>query len=184
MCQARVTSQYDMSAILDFYRGTGGTSTGWRMDEILAWPDTEIEGVHDFIQWLFPLPEKSMANPFAPVLDKPTISAFHHEAKLQEALRTSLGRMLTFYGFVPKAEAIVPAADFEVRAQNWLTPANHNHLRLTRMIRSLRVLGLESEAQALWNALQDVYASDEGKNSISERTYKFWTRAATEAPKP
>lgn len=172
-----------MSAILDFYRGTGGTSTGWRMDEILAWPDTEIEGVHDFIQWLFPLPEKSMANPFAPVLDKPTISAFHHEAKLQEALRTSLGRMLTFYGFVPQGNAIVPAADYESRAKNWLTPANHNHLRLTRMIRSLRVLGLESEAQALWKALQDVYASDEGKNSISERTYKFWTRAATEPPK-
>ena len=124
-----------------------------------------------------------MANPFAPVLDKPTISAFHHEAKLQEALRTSLGRMLTFYGFVPEGEAMVPAHDYETRAANWLTPANHNHLRLTRMMRSLRVLGLETEAQALWTALQVVYASDAGKNSISERTYKFWTRAATEPPK-
>ncbi len=169
-----------MSAILDFYRGTGGTSTGWRIDEILAWPDSEIEGVHDFIQWLFPLPEKSMANPFAPVLDKPTITAFHNDVKLQEALRTSLGRMLTFYGFVPDGDAFVPAADYETRAANWLTPANHNHLRLTRMMRSLRVLGLETEAQALWKALEDVYASDAGKNSISERTYKFWTRAATE----
>jgi hypothetical protein len=172
-----------MSAILDFYRGTGGTSTGWRIDEILAWPDSEIEGVHDFIQWLFPLPEKSMANPFAPVLDKPTITAFHHDAKLQETLRTALARMLTFYGFVPQGDAIVAARDYETRASNWLTPANHNHLRLTRMMRSLRVLGLASEAQALWHALETVYASEAGKNSISERTYKFWTRAATEPPK-
>ncbi len=169
-----------MSAILDFYRGTGGSGSGWRLPEILAWPDSEIEGVHDFIQWLFPLPEKSMANPFAPVLDKPTISAFHNDMKLQEALRSSLARMLTFYGFAPAGEAIVPAANFEKRSANWLTPANHNHLRLTRMLRSLRVLGLEAEAQALWKALQDVYVSDAGKNSISERTYKFWTRAATE----
>ena len=124
-----------------------------------------------------------MANPFAPVLDKPTITAFHHDAKLQETLRTALARMLTFYGFVPEADAIVPARDYESRAANWLTPANHNHLRLTRMIRSLRVLGLETEAQALWHALEAVYASDAGKNAVSERTYKFWTRAATEPAK-
>lgn len=172
-----------MSAILDFYRGTGTNGGGWRLDEVLSWSDTELEDVHDFIQWLFPLPEKSMANPWAPVLDKPTITAFHNEGKLQEALRASLVRMLSFYGFSFQSDAIVPAADFDKRSSNWLTPANHNHLRLTRMVRSLRVLGLEEEAQALWRALQSVYASEAGRNSISERTYKFWTRAATEPPK-
>jgi hypothetical protein len=35
----------------------------------------------------------------------------------------------------------------------------------------------------LWMALQAVYATDAGRGSISERTYKFWTRAATEMPK-
>ena len=169
-----------MSAILDFYRGTGGNAGGWRIDEILAWPDSELEDVHDFIQWLFPLPEKSMANPWAPVLDKPTIAAFHNEVKLQDALRASLLRMLEFYGFEMKDGAIVPAEDFEERARNWLTPANHNHLRLTRMIRSLRVLGLEEEGIALWEALDAIYATDAGRNTVSERTYKFWTRAGTE----
>lgn len=172
-----------MSAILDFYRGSGGNAGGWRIDEILAWPDRELEDVHDFIQWLFPLPEKSMANPWAPVLDKPTISAFHKEPKLQEALRASLIRMLAFYGFEMREGAIVPAANFEARAKNWLTPANHNHLRLTRMIRSLRVLGLETEGLALWRALDAIYATDAGRDAVSERTYKFWTRAGTEAPK-
>jgi hypothetical protein len=150
---------------------------------VLSWSDEELEGVHDYIQWLFPLPEKSMALPWAPVLDKPTMTAFHNEAKLQEALRVSLHRMLAFFGFVADGDAIVPGPDFAAHASNWLTPANHNHLRLTRMVRSLRVLGLEAEAQALWKALQEVYATDAGRNSISDRTYKFWTRAATEAPK-
>jgi hypothetical protein len=172
-----------MSAILDFYRGTGGNGSGWRLGEVLSWSDDELEDVHDYIQWLFPLPEKSMANPWAPVLDKPTIAAFHNDAKLQDAVRTSLHRMLSFFAFVSAGDAIVPGPDFAARAGNWLTPANHNHLRLTRMIRSLRVLGLEAEAQALWMALQAVYATDAGRGSISERTYKFWTRAATEMPK-
>jgi hypothetical protein len=172
-----------MSAILDFYRGTGGNGSGWRMDEVLSWSDAELEVVHDYIQWLFPLPEKSMANPFAPEIDKPTIAAFHKDAALQEALRSSLRRMLAFYGFAFEGDAIVPAPDYSARASNWLTPGNHNHLRLTRMLRSLRVLGLEAEARALWQALQVVYASDAGKQSISERTYKFWTRAATEEMK-
>jgi hypothetical protein len=169
-----------MSAILDFYRGTGGNASGWRIGEVLSWSDNELEDVHDYIQWLFPLPEKSMANPWAPVLDKPTIAAFHRETHLQDTLRDSLHRMLAFYGFAYEGDAIVPGIDFAARAANWLTPSNHNHLRLTRMLRSLRILGLETEAQALWKVLQSVYASDAGQRSISERTWKFWTRAATE----
>jgi len=172
-----------MSAILDFYRGTGANGSGWRMDEVLAWSDAELEADHEYIQWLFPLPEKSMANPWAPVLDKPTIASFHNDASLKEALRGSFIRLLAFYGFDFAGDAVVPASDFAAKASNWLTPSNHNHLRLTRMMRSLRVLGLETEAQALWQALRVVYAGEAGQMSISERTYKFWTRAATEAMK-
>ena len=172
-----------MSAILDFYKGSGGNSGGWRLHEILAWSDEELEDVHDFIQWLFPLPEHSQANPFAPLLDAATISAFHNDEKLRRELRSALDRMLLFYGFVRHQDSIFEGEHFRTRAANWLTPGNHNHLRLTRMIRSLRILGLEVEAQALWKALQAVYQSEEGANSISQRTYNFWIRAATEAPK-
>ena len=179
----RSTIPTDMSAILDFYKGSGGNSGGWRLHEILEWSDDELEEVHDFIQWLFPLPEHSQANPYAPLLDPATIQAFHNDEKLKRELRNALDRMLLFYGFVRHQDSIFEGEQFRVRAANWLTPGNHNHLRLTRMIRSLRILGLEAEAQALWKALQAVYQSDEGTNSISQRTYNFWTRAATEAPR-
>ena len=179
----RSTIPSGMSAILDFYKGSGGNSGGWRLQEILEWSDEELEEVHDFIQWLFPLPEHSQANPYAPLLDPATISAFHNDEKLRRELRSSLDRMLLFYGFTRHQDSIFEGEHFRTRAANWLTPGNHNHLRLTRMIRSLRILGLEVEAQALWKALQTVYQSEEGANSISQRTYNFWTRAATEAPK-
>jgi hypothetical protein len=52
-----------MSRLLDFYRGVGADTEGRRLEDILAWPDDDLEEVHDFIQWLFPLPEPSRASP-------------------------------------------------------------------------------------------------------------------------
>ena len=173
-----------MSAILDFYKGSGGNSGGWRLHEILDWPDAELEDVHDYIQWLFPLPEHSQANPFAPLLDAHTVRLFHEDEKLRKEMRAALDRMLDFFGFVRQQTVVLPGPNFAERSANWLTPGNHNHLRLTRMMRSMRIVGLDKEAQALWQALQAVYATDAGRDSISQRTYNFWTRAATEAPKP
>ena len=173
-----------MSAILDFYKGSGGNSGGWRLHEILEWSDGQLEDVHDYIQWLFPLPEHSQANPYAPLLDARTVTLFHEDEKLRRELRAALDRMLEFFGFTRQQSVILPGPNFPERAANWLTPGNHNHLRLTRMMRSMRILGLETETQALWQALQAVYATEAGGNSISQRTYNFWTRAATEAPKP
>jgi hypothetical protein len=160
--------------ILDFYCG-GQDDQGRTLDEILAWPDMELEAVHDFIQWLFPLPERSGANPSAPVLDRETITAFLASEELQNRLRQSFLRMLRFYGLEFHSEKIELAKNFAVRSSNWLTPGNHNHLRLTRILRSLHLLGLESEAQALFCVLSQLYESHPGR--ITFRTYEFWKNA-------
>ena len=162
------------SRILDFYRG-GQDDQGRTLDEILAWPDEQLEGVHDFIQWLFPLPERSSANPSAPILERETIAAFHASEELQDRLRQSFLRMMRFYGLEFHPEKIQPAKNFSARSSNWLTPGNHNHLRLTRILHSLRLLGLESEAQALFRALSQLYESHPGR--ITFRTYEFWKNA-------
>jgi hypothetical protein len=83
--------------------------------------------------------------------------------------------MLRFYGLEFHLEKIELAKNFAVRSSNWLTPGNHNHLRLTRILRSLRLLGLESEAQALFRALSQLYESHPGR--ITFRTYEFWKNA-------
>lgn len=164
-----------MSEILDFYRG-GQDDEGRALDEILNWPDAELEGVHDFIQWLFPLPERSGANPSAPVLDAVTMDAFLTSEDLRQRLRASFLRMLRFYGLEFRDGAVQPGEDFAARSANWLSPGNHNHLRLTRILRSLRLLGLSSESTALFAALTEIYASHPGR--ITPRTYQFWQNAA------
>lgn len=161
--------------ILHFYRG-GQDDDGRTLDEILGWPDEELEAVHDFIQWLFPLPEQSGANPSAPVLDAATIEVFRGSKDLQQRLRQSFLRMLRFYGLELHDGVVQQAANFSARSANWLNPGNHNHLRLTRMLRSLRLLGLTAESAALYRALSEIYRSH--SDCITQRTYQFWTGAA------
>jgi hypothetical protein len=169
--------------ILDFYGGEGVDDSGRKWSEIVAWPDDELEQVHDFIQWLFPLPERSGANPSAPVLDQSVIQAFRASPELQDRLRTSYWRMLRFYGLAFEAgetPRVRRAANFTSRARNWLSANNHNHLRLTRILRSLQLLGLDSEAKALFSCLSGIYEEEvqRGESRIAPRTWRFWAAAA------
>jgi Opioid growth factor receptor (OGFr) conserved region len=165
--------------IVAFYESSAPDDRGRFLDDVLAFDDAHIESVHDFIQWLFPLPEPSGANPSAPVLDEDAIAAFHARPELRAALRRSLDRMLGFYGLGWSDDRIVKSASFP-GCSGWLSPGNHNHLRLTRILRSLRVLGEPRAARALFDALSDIYY-DEGRggpNPISERTFRFWADAS------
>ena len=163
-----------------FFAG-GADDDGHTFDEILGWEDARLEMVHDYIQWIFPLPERSGANPWAPVLDRAAIAAIRGSAEMQGRLRAALLRMLEFYGFGLVGDAVVQGTQFESASRNWLHAGNHNHLRLTRMLRSLRVLGLEREAAALWEALRVVYERESaaGRRTITAETFAFWERAAT-----
>ena len=84
--------------------------------------------------------------------------------------------MLHFYGFQFERDGtIVTGTNFSTASKNWVKRFNHNHLRITRIIRSLRVLGLEVEAAELFKALESVYGQYE---RIGERSMIYWRRAA------
>lgn len=166
--------------LIAFYRDGARDDRGRTLAEILAWPDDRLEAIHDFIQWLFPLPERSGANPDAPTLDTATIDAFHATPAMRDHLHQAFERMLRFYGlaWVPSATGgtVERLPNFRERAQNWLWPMNHNHLRLTRILRSTLLLGLEAESKALFHALNGIYR--EFPDRISTRTHAFWSDAA------
>jgi hypothetical protein len=54
--------------------------------------------------------------------------------------------------------------------------SNHNHLRITRIIRCLRILGLDSEAIAFYNTLSTITTGK--KQIVSCRSSDYWRRAA------
>ncbi|KAI9696052.1 MAG: hypothetical protein M1836_005883 [Candelina mexicana] len=174
--------------LIHFYEPVGGgtDSQGRTLASILVWNDWHLEFCHDYIQTLFPLPEDSPFNPEAPVIDRRTFDAFHTRPELRDRLHDSLIRMLEFYGFRMRTsisengkESVVvePGANFSKKAKNWVMRFNHNHLRITRIIRSLRVLGLEEEAAAFYFTLEKLCEADE-HSRIGGKSRMFWKRAA------
>ncbi|MBZ5631578.1 MAG: hypothetical protein LAO55_00500 [Acidobacteriia bacterium] len=163
------------SRLVEFYSGRAPDHAGRLIRQIQQWPDEELEAVHDFIQWLFPLPEPSPVNPLAPVLDRETIEAFAAHAELRRSLRVSFLRMLRFYGLEMRSESVERAANFPERAANWLHPGNHNHLRITRILKSLALLGLAEEARKFLECLETITAEEPGK--ISAVSLRFWRAA-------
>lgn len=90
--------------------------------------------------------------------------------------------MMAFYGFRidSEADAVTLHRDARIWKRNssdWVTRFDHNHLRITRILRSLRVLGLEEEANAFYVALLD----DEISGKVSPKSRMYWKRAARRA---
>ncbi|EIM83871.1 uncharacterized protein STEHIDRAFT_100890 [Stereum hirsutum FP-91666 SS1] len=169
-------------------------SRGRTLSEILSWGNDKLEYSHDYIQIVFPLPERSGVNWNAPLIDRATFVAFRTQPALRARLREAFERMMAFYGFgieekkkkVAKSEdgdsgkgrtaVLTRLPEFEERAgDSWLTRFDHNHLRITRIIRSLRVLGLETEAKAFYEALVDVVKERPGR--VSGTSVMYWGRA-------
>jgi Opioid growth factor receptor (OGFr) conserved region len=147
------------SRIIGFYSGTESDRRGRYLCEIQRWPDDQLESVHDYIQWLFPLPEPSGFNAAAPILNAESIQEFRSRPDLQESLRVSFQRLMKFYGFevrVGEHITVTRAPNFAAKATGWLSPGNHNHLRITRILRCLAVLGLEAAARAFVECLAEI----------------------------
>jgi hypothetical protein len=104
-----------MSRLLDFYRGKSPDSEGRFLKDLLAWSDLDLEEVHDFIQWLFPLPEPSRFNPDAPLLTSEDIAAFNHDERLRANLAKSFERILSFLGLegIKDAGAFIQAEEVQ-----------------------------------------------------------------------
>jgi hypothetical protein len=169
-----------MSALLSFYRGESANPEGRTLTEIWAWDYIRLENVHNYIQWLFPLPEPSKFSNNAPLLDEVVIEEFLKDKELRRSLYRSFKLLLDFYGLqcVTSPEMgvkISKATNFDMRRQYWLRPMNHNHLRITRILRSLSLLGLKAYAKAFLTCLQELYRED--PNAIAPTTIEFWEKA-------
>jgi hypothetical protein len=165
-----------MSHLLDFYRGEATDTEGRFLKDIWAWDDNDLEAVHDFIQWLFPLPEPSRFNPDAPLLAESDVAAFKSDAQVQANLRKSFERIVTFLGLaVDENGKLVEGRKFAARARDiWASP-NHNWLRVSRILRCLRLLGREGDAAALYEQLSAFYSSR--RFPIGADTFRYWTEA-------
>jgi len=163
-----------MSKIIDFYRDEISNTNGNFRKEILEWYDVSLELDHKYIQWLFPSNEASSFNLDSPVLTQEEALIFQSDPELREKLIASFVRILQFFEMELVSNCGMLFVETLQEKPIWLSEFNHNMLRATRIIKSLRLLGLEKYALAFFDALEK-YKS---KHDISENTYEHWKEAA------
>ena len=149
----------DVSAIVAFLEGEGPDGWGRNVLDVIAFGDVRLETTHDYIQWLFPLDEPSEAMPGAPVLTPEDVAVIRGSDMAQCALAAGVDRMSAFY----------------LTTHDWLMPNDHNHRRITRIIRSLRLLVDDSAADAFRTMI--LTRVEATRAPISARSRGYWTTA-------
>lgn len=165
-----------MSEVLDFFNGLG-TPEGFTIHDVWKFDRETLEKRHDYIQYLFPLDGPSSFNSGAPIVTPEVIRAFKRIPLLQSKLRRNFYMMLKFYGleYHPR-QGIIQGPHFNKISKLWITPGNHNFLRITRMISSLGLLGLLPEGQAFFVGMCNIY--HQHKHIIGRQTGIYWVNAA------
>ncbi len=142
-----------------FLTGQGHDHRGRRLAEVLAFDDSALERHHDYIQWLFPLPEASRFNMSAPVLSPADIVSIRVSDAARANLRCAAQRMLSFY-----------------RANDhWLVPFDHNHLRITRIIRCLALCIGPEDARDFHRQILALVES--AANPVNPESLCYWRDA-------
>lgn len=160
---------------------SGAMNKKYDIYQLMHFTDGQLESKHDYIQYAFPIKTPSGFNPIAPILSKKEIKWINRENGLKARinLKNMFIRMLQFYGFTlietPEIIKCEYSSAFSERAKNWLTPNNHNFLRITRILISLQLLGLSEYAMAFYRILDELYSMI--PDIISKKTYKYWTNA-------
>ena len=153
------TDSAPAGVILPYLEGQGRDRSGRTLAEVLAYDDVTLESRHDFIQWLFPLTEPSGAVPGSPVLDDEEVTAIRRSDLAQTNIAAAAARLLSFY------------RDTEA----WLEGYDHNHLRITRIIKSLRLLVGHDEADAFKHDIREL--ADSREAHINATTLRYWREA-------
>ncbi len=166
--------------VINFFCRNGTDSTGRTLEEMIALSDRELEHHHDIIQWMFPLHEASNFNSDCPLIDTKSATMLRTDPVALQRMRDGLERFARFLGFQrDETGHFVSDPTLAKNRANWQTPLNHNHLRITRIIRSLRLFGLETEARDFFNA---VHESASNSGCLSEQTEAYWRRALERPP--
>jgi len=145
-----------MNEILDFYAFPDKPNRlGFCFNDLFKWSDNKLEHKHDYIQWFFPLVDKSVAQPDSPVLTLEELCFFSEMGRTRKMQKKAFNRMMRFFqirfGFI---------RDYYLtdlpETPHWIEPharVNHNYLRITRIIKSLKLFKNDKLARNLLDTL-------------------------------
>lgn len=151
--------------VLDFYQG--------EFHNIINMNDSQWEARHDFIQYLFPNDEPSATLPNAPLITPKLQQIFRTNEDLRQKQRIAFYRFLEHIGleYIQLNGTIVIQNSGLVHLR--IERPNHNRLRITRVLRSMILLGQSHLSNELYKVLLDIH----NRVHIDQTTMKYWTSA-------
>ena len=132
---------------------------GRNLQDIWDFSDEEIEQTHDFVQLVFPTNKPSMAVSHGFYLDSETL--IEQIKNNPEAKKNIVKSANWFFSFL-------------VRNTYWNQKYDHNQLRITRIIESLRLLVSNEEADKFYRSVLKLIEED---NKVNLNTLVFWKNA-------
>ena len=148
-----------MIDIVSFLEGKTPDHRGRMLSMLWNQTDDDAENNHDYIQWMFPLDEPSQAISGAPVLNDFDIDEVREN---QLAIGTLEESACWFLGFLE-------------RNDHWITNYDHNHLRITRVIKSLRLLASDEAADEFRDKV--IALAGDNLNLVDAEAKDFWNSA-------
>ena len=131
------------------------------LKDIWNFSDEDIEYTHDFIQLLFPLNEKSSAI---------SNGIYLHS---NEAILSIKANKLATENIVKSSKWFLL---FLARNSHWKRKHDHNYLRITRIIKSLRLLVSDQEANKFYESFMQL-VDENLKSKINLTTLTYWQNA-------
>tara|TARA_B100001287_G_C22308130_1_gene355933 strand:+ start:45 stop:494 length:450 start_codon:yes stop_codon:yes gene_type:complete len=131
------------------------------LNDIWNFTDEDIEHTHDFIQLLFPLNEQSE-------------SVFHsYYLNTKSSIINIKSNDLAKSNIVTSSKWFL---SFLERNTHWRRKHDHNYLRITRIIKSLRLLVSDEEANKFYESFIELI--DESlRSKINLTTLSYWENA-------
>ena len=148
-----------INQLYDFLANKGPDFRDRYISEILNFTDRDIEEKHDFIQWVFPTDEQSSIARDVPIVDDEVIALFQKSKEAQINLKNAKDWYLGFL----------------FRNSHWKKKNDHNHLRITRVIKCLRLLLGDEEADDFKQKVYRMVASR--IMFIDESAKRYWAKA-------
>ena len=150
------------TALTNFLSGSGTDHAGRTYQHILDQDDQWLEHTHDWVQWCFPLFEPSQSVMNAPVLKSMgEVKLIRQSAEAQETMRLGLVRF----------------AEFLRDNDQWLRYHDHNHLRITRVIKSVKTLMSDNQARDFYQYVVE-QVNDRAGVQPSKVSTQYWRQAA------
>jgi len=171
------------SELMQFYKGVyegGRNKNNTTLEEVWKFSDYELEHIHNYIQWMFPIVEPDYWNRDTPKLCEADIQEFKTNKSLKTKVAKSLLVISQFWGFDIDWDdsgklKMMKSASYGEKSKKWQTGMNHNFLRITRVIHCLNDLGFRELAETFYGGIMKVAA--ENPRRINANSVEHWKNA-------